>query len=192
MEVGSYLGGAFMLQSLTVSLQDHEWNEQARNETGMQRLDRNWAELLQELRVLQTGVQLLTGFLLTLPFQSRFATLSAFDQTVYLLTVALAVTSTGLLIAPVGLHRGLFRRHARHVMVAVAHRLAMAGLAFLGMAIVGVVLLTFGVVAGRPVGLAAAAVVAVVIAGLWVFLPAYIRNGLDDPEDADTRQHVLS
>src|SRR3954462_12404947 len=105
-----------MLQSLTWALQDSEWNEHARNETGMQRLDRNWAELLQELRVLQTGVQLLTGFLLTLPFQSRFATLSAFDQPVYLLPVALAVASPGWLIAPVGLPRGLFRRPARHVM----------------------------------------------------------------------------
>jgi len=129
-----------MLRGLTAALQDSEWNEQARNETGMQRLDRNWAELLQELRVLQTGVQLLTGFLLTLPFQTRFSTLDGFDRGVYLLTVALSVTSTGLLIAPVALHRGLFRRHARHIMVAVAHRFAIAGLTVLAMAIIGVVL----------------------------------------------------
>jgi len=181
-----------MLQSLTVTLHDHEWNEQARNETGMQRLDRNWAELLQEVRVLQTGVQLLTGFLLTLPFQSRFSTLGVFDHTVYLLTVTLAVTSTGLLIAAVALHRGLFRRHARQVMVALAHRLVIGGLAFLGMAIVGVVMLTFGVVAGRSVGLAAGGVIAVVLAALWVFLPAYIRTVLDDPESSPEREHAVS
>jgi len=170
-----------MRQAMTVALQDGEWNEQARNETGMQRLDRNWAELLQELRVLQTGVQLLTGFLLTLPFQIRFATLDGFDRTVYLLTVALSVTATGLLIAPVALHRGLFRRHARHVMIAVAHRLAMAGLTVLGMAILGVVLLVFDVVAGRVVGLVAAAAIATILAVLWVVLPAYIRSWLEEP-----------
>src|SRR4051794_17145873 len=149
-----------MLQSLTLALQDSEWNEQARNETGMQRLDRNWAELLQELRVLQTGVQLLTGFLLTLSFQSRFTTLDGFDRAVYLMTVTLSIISTGLLIAPVGLHRGLFRRHARHVMVAVAHRLVIGGLTTLAMAIVGVMLLIFDVVAGRAVGMTAAAATA--------------------------------
>ena len=170
-----------MLQSLTVALQDSGWNEQARNETGMQRLDRNWAELLQELRVLQTGVQLLTGFLLTLPFQSRFATLDVFDRTVYLLTVALSITATGLLIAPVSLPRGLFRRHARHIMVAVAHRLAIAGLATLAMAFVGVVLLIFDVVAGRTFGLAAGAAIATALAVLWFILPAYIRGWLGDP-----------
>jgi hypothetical protein len=181
-----------MLESLTVALQDSEWNEQARNETQMQRLDRNWAELLQELRVLQTGVQLLTGFLLTISFQSRFTTLDGFERTVYLLTVALSVTSTGLLIAPVGLHRGLFRRHARHVMVAVAHRLAVAGLTTLAMAIVGVVLLIFDVVACRIVGLAAAAVIAGMLAALWLILPAYIRSSLGDPHTPRNEDVLLS
>lgn len=169
-----------MLEGLTAALQDGEWNQQARNETAMQRLDRNWAELLQELRVLQTGVQLLTGFLLTLSFQSRFTTLGVFDRSVYLLTVGLSVTSTGLLIAPVGLHRGLFRRHARQVMVAVAHRMAIAGLTTLAMAIVGVVLLIFDVVAGRTVGVAVAATIAGVLVALWLVVPASIRRCLGD------------
>ena len=86
-------------------LRDDGWNEQARDETPMQRLDRNWADLLQELRVVQTGVQLLTGFLLTLPFQARFEQLSAYERAVYLITVALSVAATGFLIAPVSLHR---------------------------------------------------------------------------------------
>jgi len=77
------------------ALRDDGWNEQARDETPMQRLDRNWADLLQELRVVQTGVQLLTGFLLTLPFQARFEQLSANERTIYLVTVALSVAITG-------------------------------------------------------------------------------------------------
>jgi hypothetical protein len=106
-------------------LREEVWNEQARAETPMQRLDRNWADLLQELWVVQTGVQLLTGFLLTLPFQARFAQLSGYEQAIYLITVALAVAATGFLIAPVSLHRKLFRQHAQELMVTVSHRLAL-------------------------------------------------------------------
>ena len=61
-----------------------------RNETAIEKLDRNWMELLQELRVLQTGVQILAGFLLTLPFQSRFESLDDFQTNLYLANVALA------------------------------------------------------------------------------------------------------
>ncbi|HEY5882339.1 MAG TPA: DUF6328 family protein, partial [Nakamurella sp.] len=95
-----------------------------RHETPLEQLDRNWNDLLQELRVSQTGVQLLTGFLLTLPFQSRFTDLNDFERTTYLITMALSVTSTAFLIAPVSVHRMLFRRHARRATVQVGHRLA--------------------------------------------------------------------
>src|SRR4051795_12144025 len=81
-----------------------------RDETELERLDRNWTDLLQELRVVQTGVQLLTGFLLTLPFQNRFVLLESYQRTAYLATVACAIGATGFLIAPVSLHRLLFRR----------------------------------------------------------------------------------
>src|SRR3954469_6477486 len=113
-------------------LVDDGWNQQMRGETPLQRLDRNWADLLQELRVVQTGVQLLTGFLLTLPFQSKFDELSDAQQAVYLTTVALSVAATGFLIAPVAAHRILFRRHARHVLVRISHRLAVIGIFLLG------------------------------------------------------------
>src|SRR5256885_7464608 len=92
---------------------DQSWDWEQRGETELQRLDRNWAELLQELRVVQTGVQLLTGFLLTLPFQQAFANLSNAQQGIYLAVVGLSAMSTALLIAPVALHPALFRRHAR-------------------------------------------------------------------------------
>ncbi len=84
-----------------------------RDESAEERSDRNWAELLQELRVMQMGVQILTGFLLTLPFQQRFGDLDTFQTDVYLALVALAVLSTGLFVTPVSLHRTLFRRTAR-------------------------------------------------------------------------------
>ena len=166
-------------------LRDDGWNEQARDETPMQRLDRNWADLLQELRVVQTGVQLLTGFLLTLPFQARFEQLSAYERAVYLTTVALSVAATGFLIAPVSLHRQLFRRHARQLMVTVSHRLAIIGLVLLGAAIVGVVLLIFGVVAGTAAGIAAAAAALVMLISLWAGLPWLARADSAAPPRSD-------
>lgn len=158
---------------------DSGWDQQARDETPTERLDRNWADLLQELRVVQTGVQLLTGFLLTLPFQARFSELGSFQQDVYLGTVGCSVAATGLLIAPVSLHRLLFRQHARRVMVQVGHRMALAGLFLLACAIVGVVLLIFDVVHGRSAGWIAAAGVLVVLSTLWLGLPILIRRGIE-------------
>ena len=90
---------------------DQAWDASARFETETQRLDRNWLSLLQELRVVQTGVQLLTGFLLTLPFQQRFETLDTTMRVVYLVTVGCSVGATVLLESPVAMHRLLFRRH---------------------------------------------------------------------------------
>ena len=148
----------------------------------MERLDRNWVDLLQELRVVQTGVQLLTGFLVTLPFQARFEQLTRFQQNIYLATLSAAVLATAFFIAPVSLYRFLFRRHARRVTVEVAHRLAQIGIALLGVAIVGVLLLIFDVVLGPTAGLVAAGVVAVVLIGLWVVLPLVIRDR-EDPSD---------
>jgi Family of unknown function (DUF6328) len=155
---------------------DQAWDADQRGETGLERLDRNWGDLLQELRVVQTGVQLLTGFLLTLPFQARFAQLHRFQQDVYLVTVSFAVTATAFLIAPVAIHRVLFRRHARQSMVTAAHYLALVGTALLGSAVIGVVLLLFDVLRGRTAGLAAAAISAAVIVTLWVVVPWVLRS----------------
>jgi hypothetical protein len=155
---------------------DQAWDADQRGETSLERLDRNWGDLLQELRVVQTGVQLLTGFLLTLPFQARFAALHRYQQNVYLVTVGLAVAATAFLISPVAIHRMLFRRHARQAMVTAAHYLAVIGTALLGSAVVGVVLLLFDVLRGKTVGLVAAAIAAAVIGALWVLVPWVIRS----------------
>ena len=84
-------------------------------------MDRNWNEMLQELRVTQTGTQILTGFLLAIAFQNRFSELTTFQVRVYLTLVLAAVLTTALALAPVNLHRVLFRKHAKEVVVEVAH-----------------------------------------------------------------------
>ncbi|PRC43600.1 hypothetical protein C6A85_000000104515, partial [Mycobacterium sp. ITM-2017-0098] len=128
--------------------EDARWDRRERDETDTERLDRNWASLLQELRVVQTGVQLLTGFLLTLPFQQRFDILDDRMQIVYLATVSTAVASTALLVAPVGMHRLLFRRHRIAALVRAAHLCAYAGLLLLGAAMTGMTVIIFDAVVG--------------------------------------------
>ncbi|GAA1829028.1 DUF6328 family protein [Pseudonocardia ailaonensis] len=158
---------------------DADWNSEARpGETETERLDRNWADLLQELRVAQTGVQLLTGLLLTVPFQSRFTDLVAHQRTLYLVTACLSVLATGLLIAPVLLHRMLFRLHARRELVVAAQRFAVAGLGSLALAVLGVLGLIFDVVLGGWAGYAAAGAGLLVLVVLWLLVPLGIRRGL--------------
>ncbi|TQC46044.1 hypothetical protein EEB14_28365 [Rhodococcus sp. WS4] len=164
---------------------DANWNFRARHETETQRLDRNWNGLLQELRVVQTGVQLLTGFLLTLPFQQRFEDLTDGEVAIYLATVALSVTSTMLLVAPAGLHRMLFRRHALQELVAASHRLAMCGIATLGLALIGVVALIFSFVLSPLAGAVAAAAALAMFSGLAIFA-AVLQSRHRPPENGDT------
>lgn len=98
------------------------------HESESQRLTRNLNELLQELRVTQTGVQILTGFLLTLPFSQRFEALDDVQRTSYLVILCGSVVATGLIIAPVAFHRVLFRHGERPWLVKAANRAALAGL----------------------------------------------------------------
>jgi hypothetical protein len=155
---------------------DQRWDRDERDETEIERLDRNWNNLLQELRVVQTGVQLLTGFLLTLPFQQRFEVLSQQMRIVYLVTVGCSVGATVLLIAPVGIHRLLFRRHRLQVLVSAAHRCAYAGLALLGLALTGVTVIVFAAVAGRGAGVIAGACALAIFAFFWWTLPLLLRT----------------
>ena len=108
-------------------------------ETKAEQLDRNWGELLQELRVTQTGVQLLTGFLLSLPFQQRFALATHQERVIYLCVVLLS--SCACVLAPVSMHRIVFRHHEKGPLVASASLMAQAGLASLGVALSGVAML---------------------------------------------------
>ncbi|TQL69842.1 hypothetical protein FB381_3761 [Nocardioides albertanoniae] len=136
-----------------------------------QRITRNWNELLQELRVLQTGVQILTGFLLTVPFSPRFPDLDDRQKTIYLIVLVGSVITTCLIIAPVSFHRMLFRRRQRPWLVKASHACARAGLACFALVSALVVLLVFDVVVSFGVGVVVAVVVLVLFISLWVGLP---------------------
>lgn len=150
-------------------------NQEDRNETPTERLDRNWNDLLQELRVVQTGVQLLTGFLLTLPFQQKFAVLNEGERRVYLAAVSASIMATGFLQAPVSVHRALFRRHRRKETVLTAHRLAIVGIIFLACAVVSVTTLIFDVMLGWTGGVVAGALAAALLLTLWLIIPWSVR-----------------
>lgn len=148
-----------------------------RDESDNERMDRNWNELLQELRVTQTGTQILTGFLLAIAFQPRFASLSEFDHRTYLILVVTAALTTVLGLAPVNLHRGLFRRHKKAVVVRTAHLILRVTLAGVALVLTGTVLLIFDVVAGRTAAYAAAGAVLVVIVALAALPVIMVRSG---------------
>ncbi len=158
-------------------LGDQRWDQRNRHETETQRLDRNWTMLIQETRVVQTGVQLLTGFLLTLPFQTRFtAVMTTWMRWTYLGTVAASIGATVFLVGPVSAHRLLFRRHLLGRVVATAHVYAMTGLALLGAALTGVAILIFDVVAGTGAGVAAGVAFALLFLIAWVLHPWHQRK----------------
>lgn len=147
-----------------------------RKESPTERADRNWGELLQELRVMQTGTQILTGFLLTLPFQSRFADLDSYQRTVYLALVLTTVTATALILAPVSVHRSLFQRQLKRSVVTVGDRITRVALAVLALAVTGTAMLVFDVVVGRTAGIVVGAFVLVLMIALWVVLPEVLRR----------------
>ena len=134
-------------------------------------LDRNWTELLQELRVAQTGTQILTGFLLTLPFTSVFPKLADDQKTLYLVVLLGSVVATGLNVAPVAYHRILFRRRKRRWLVSATNVVARAALVMLALDSAGVVLLVFDVVVGRVAAIVAATAVLVFLMLLWAAVP---------------------
>lgn len=146
-------------------------NAERTRSTEDRRLERNWNELLQELRVTQTGVQILTGFLLTLPFTPRFADLDEAQRTIYLVTFVGSVATTGLIVAPVAFHRLLFRRRQRPWLVRAADVAAKAGLALLACTTAGVVALVFDVVLSRPAATVAGALTLGSLALVWAGAP---------------------
>ncbi|MCT7660034.1 DUF6328 family protein [Mycobacterium deserti] len=157
---------------------DRRWDD-SRDETEAQRLDRNWSSLLQELRVAQTGVQLLTGFLLILPFQPRFTQLDAAMRTVYLVTVSCSIGATVLLVAPVSMHRLLFRRHRMKTLVATTHKYAIVGTLLLGTALTGVAVVIFDSVVGRTGAWIAGSVTVAALALFWYIQPLRDRGARD-------------
>lgn len=150
--------------------------DDGRDESRLERMDRNWAELLQELRVLQTGVQLLAGFLLTLPFQVRFQTLDDYQTRLYLANVVLAALTTATILLPVSVHRRLFRQGLKATLVASADVIAKVSLAGVALLSVGTTSLIFDVTVGRTAGVVAGVGLLTVLVLLLIVVPAWLQR----------------
>jgi hypothetical protein len=146
-----------------------------RYESPQQRVDRNLAELLSELRVALPGVQVLFAFLLVVPFNQRFAGVSGFQRSLYAATLLLATASSVLLIAPSFHHRFLFRQQEKEHVVLVGNTLAVVGLSLLALAMVGVVLLVSDFLFNTTVAAIAAGMVALLFAVIWYLIPLQRR-----------------
>ena len=140
-------------------------------ESDQERINRNWSEILQELRVIQAGSQIITGFLLAAAFQPRFEDLDPVALVIYVSLLAVATATTIVGLTPVLLHRRLFRTGAKVSLVAVGSRLATIALIGVGITLAGIALLIVDLVWGLLFGVLAAFVVVVLIVCLWIVLP---------------------
>lgn len=146
-----------------------------RQETEEERADRRWTDLLQELRVAQTGVQILFGFLLAVVFQPRFTTLSDIDRNIYLVTVMLGAATTGALIGPVSFHRMLTGRRLKPQTVGWASRLTVVGLVLLLCTMASALLLILRVALHNSVALWLVAGMFLWFVLCWFVLPLWAR-----------------
>jgi uncharacterized protein DUF6328 len=149
-----------------------------RDETEVERLDRNLTELLNELRVALPGVQVLFAFLLGVPFTQRFAQLAGYQQDIYFGTLVCAAAATAFLIAPSAHHRIEFRMQDKRHIVFLANKLAIVGLGFLALAMTGVVLLVTDFIFSVVASVITTAVTASMFALLWYVVPLRRRQKL--------------
>jgi amino acid permease len=155
----------------------------SKHESEKQRWDRNFADLLQELRVAQTGVQILFAFLLTLPFSNGFPRTNDFQQDTYIVALLAAAAATAMIISPVAFHRALFRQGRKPELVRYAHKMATGGLAFMLIAMVSSVLLITDYLLNIWVALVLTGVAAAFFLTFWVALPFARRNWVDDDDE---------
>jgi len=167
----------------------HDGPTGGRRETPDERSDRNWNDILQELRVSLTGTQLIGGFLLAVAFQPRFVELDDYQLGLYLVLVVLAGLATVVGLAPVTLHRALFRRQAKDRVVRTGDRLLIANLVVVALLLVGVTSLVFDLALGRTAGLVVLVLGAIVLFGLWFVLPRLHVAGLRGDGDGDGRSN---
>jgi Family of unknown function (DUF6328) len=151
-------------------------HQDPRRETLPQRDDRNFLELIQELRVVGLGVQVLFGFLLSLPFTVRFGALNGGQRDLYVASVTLSALATVLLLGPVAYHRLVFREGLKESLVRFSNAMAICGLAAVAGAVLTAVFLVTGYVAGTLPGALITALVGVMLCGLWFALPLTHRR----------------
>ena len=159
-----------------------------KHESEKQRWDRNFADLLQELRVAQTGVQILFAFLLTLPFSSGFPKTTDFQQDTYFVALLAAAAATAMIISPVAFHRALFRQGRKPELVRYAHRMATGGLAFMLISMVSSVLLITDYLTNIWVALVLTGIAALFFLTFWAAIPWVRRNWVDDDEEEDDEE----
>jgi hypothetical protein len=147
-----------------------------RNETHEERADRNLGELLQELRVAGLGVQVLFGFLLAIPFATGFRHLDTTQRDLYLTTLILTTLATVQLLGPVAYHRLVFRRRQKEALVRAANRMAIAGLATVGLAVTAAVALVLSYVAAGLPAIVITAIIGCLFAGVWFAYPLSRRR----------------
>jgi O-antigen/teichoic acid export membrane protein len=157
-------------------------------ETRDERADRNLVDLLQELRVATLGVQVLFGFLLGLPFASHFGGLHPWQRWLYVTTLMLSSVSVVLLVAPVGYHRLLFRRHQLEHLISAANVLAICGLVTVALAVASAVLLVTSYVEPGLPAVVLTVVVTALFATFWFVLPIARRERVGEPDEAGDRQ----
>jgi O-antigen/teichoic acid export membrane protein len=150
-----------------------------RNETDLERCDRNLVELLQEVRVVQTGVQVLFAFLLMAPLTPVFRHLDGRQHIEYYVTFAFAGLAAFLLIAPTAYHRVLFQRGDKFYLVRIANRLTIAGLGAVGISMIGAVVFVTDLIVGPGAAVAAGLIAAGLCGGLWAALPMARRQTLE-------------
>lgn len=139
------------------------------------KLDRHWNELLQELRLAQTGTQILFAFLLSIAFQAKFQEADTFTHDVYAGTLIASALAVGLFLAPVSFHRLVYRQKLRDRMLPIAGHMTSAGLVFLIVAMAGGVQLALDVVLSRSLAIVVAALVLAWFAVFWYVIPAWVR-----------------
>lgn len=145
-----------------------------RDETDAERWDRNWNDLLQEFRVLQTGVQILGGFLLTLPFQSAFADLDTTQRNLYLGLVLLATGTITVMLAPIAVHRRVFQWHRKDRLVRAGHWLARIVMVLIGLLVSGIATFVFDVVLDRTAAMIVGGCMLLLVAIMLVAVPRVV------------------
>jgi hypothetical protein len=141
-----------------------------RPESEHERLNRQLDQLLQELRVAMPGVQVLFAFLLAVPFQQRFGSVTEFQKDVYFVTLLAAAAASALFIAPTAVHRLMFEANDKPFLVSISSKLALAGLAFLAVAMNGAVLLVSDVLFDGAAVTVTVTVALMLYVGLWFAL----------------------